>query len=555
VRRWLEVFGLAAVVSTSACGELDMADAVTLMKRSGVQQLRRPLRPLRGGTRLILIGLDGVGADVLGAAIDGGELASLQELAGEGQDAPGLYAHGYRARDVLSILPSTTMAAWATVYTGAAAARSGVPGNEWFDRTRRTFVAPAPVSVRGMDHAVRIHTDGFLGGQVQVETLFERLDLRSHASLGPIHRGADVYTTPHALDAVRMFSILPESLQGEHGVSQEAYAELDRGSVEEVLEAIDTFGIPDLQTVYFPGVDLIAHAREEPLREQHEHLRRVIDPGLRALFARYRAEGVLEDTWIVVVSDHGHTPVSHDEQHAMSVDDEVDDPPAVLRRAGFRPRAPELVLPDDADFDAVLAYQGGLAYLYLADRSRCPAPGEPCDWSAPPRYEQDVLVAARAFLRASEEGEPFGALEGSLAAVLVREPVPTGVRPNPFRTFDGESTHDVASWLEAHPRESWVEVASRLRALAVGPHGHLAGDVLLLANLDPEAPEKDRTYFSAPYHSWHGSPSRRDSEIALFVTRVGAPGRRVRSLVEDALAPDRSQTRITPLVERLLDSE
>jgi len=543
-----------ALSLTLACGSgVSVSEAVSLIKHSGVQQLRRPMRAARGGTRLILIGLDGVGGDELGAAIDGGELRSLEAIAGEGQDEPGLFAHGYRARGVLSILPSTTMAAWTTIYTGAPAGESGVPGNEWFDRTVPAFFAPAPVSVRGMDHAMQMHTDGFMGERIQVETIFERLDLRSHSSLGPVHRGADVYTTPHALDAVQMFSILPESLRGEHSVSEEAYAQLDEGSVEEVLEAIEAFGLPDVQTMYFPGVDLVAHSREDPLGEQHEHLMNVIDPGLRRVFDRYRADDALEDTWIVVVSDHGHTPVQHDEQHALSVDDTRDDPPAVLRRAGFRPRPPELTLPEDADFDAVLAYQGGLAYLYLADRSRCAAEGERCDWSAPPRYEDDVLTAARAFWRASQDGDPFPSLQGSLAMVLVREPAAPGERQRPFRVFDGERAHDVSAWLESHPRDDWVDVARRLEQLAVGPQGHLAGDVILISNLGHDIPEKDRTYFSGPYHSWHGSPSRRDSEISLFVARVGRSGGGIRSTVEAVLAPQRSQIRVAALLERLLE--
>jgi hypothetical protein len=41
--------------------------------------------------------------------------------------------------------------------------------------------------------------------------------------------------------------------------------------------------------------------------------------------------------------------------------------------------------------------------------------------------------------------------------------------------------------------------------------------VLLLAhNGDRERPE-DRYYFASPYHSWHGSPSRKDSRMPLIV--------------------------------------
>ncbi|MBW3550291.1 MAG: response regulator, partial [Proteobacteria bacterium] len=46
-----------------------------------------------------------------------------------------------------------------------------------------------------------------------------------------------------------------------------------------------------------------------PLAKQAEYLREVVDPAVGALMEEYRRQGALQDTYFVIVSDHGHTPV------------------------------------------------------------------------------------------------------------------------------------------------------------------------------------------------------------------------------------------------------
>ena len=52
----------------------------------------------------------------------------------------GLYEHAYSAPNAVSILPSTTVAAWSAIFTGAPPAQNGVPGNEWFVREDMKFL-------------------------------------------------------------------------------------------------------------------------------------------------------------------------------------------------------------------------------------------------------------------------------------------------------------------------------------------------------------------------------------------------------------------------------
>src|SRR5579863_653650 len=136
------------------------------------------------------------------------------------------------------------------------------------------------------------------------------------------------------------------------------------------------------------------------------YLERVTDPLVAQVLAAYQSYGILDQTFVVIVADHGHTPVLRDPQHALG-DDTNEAPAEVVKAAGFRPR--KFVLnpgKDEQDYQAAFAYQGAIAYVYLADRSTCPQAGMTCDWKRPPRYRQDVLPVARALYNSNRTGKP-----------------------------------------------------------------------------------------------------------------------------------------------------
>src|SRR6185312_9454613 len=120
-------------------------------------------------------------------------------------------------------------------------------------------------------------------------------------------------------------------------------------------------------------------------------------------------------------------------------------------------------------FDAVLAYGGAMAYVYLADRSLCPGPHDVCAWDRPPRYREDVLAAAEAFRVENETGPD---MKGMLDMILVREPRAYREIDRPFEVYVGDgATMPVEDYLRAHPHPTYVAFAERLRELAVGLHG------------------------------------------------------------------------------------
>jgi hypothetical protein len=166
-----------------------------LVGEGDVRALREPLRPARGAPRVLLFALDGVGDGEMMRALASGAMPRTAALLGE-PSGERTWAHGWAAPDVLSILPSTTYAAWASVFTGAPAGRTGVPGNEWFVREEMRFYAPAPVSVEEAEDAVRTFSEGLAGALLRVPTLYELAGVRSYVSMHGIHRGADVLSVP-----------------------------------------------------------------------------------------------------------------------------------------------------------------------------------------------------------------------------------------------------------------------------------------------------------------------------------------------------------------------
>ncbi|MEX2430896.1 MAG: alkaline phosphatase family protein [Dehalococcoidia bacterium] len=186
----LLMLGSAILISTSGVGRMAMS--------GGVEELREPLRQVRGETRVLLVGLDGVGELDLYQAIRDGSMPNVSSLVGAVQDTMGLWEHGYGAREVMSVLPAETTAGWAAILTGARPSDSGVPGNEWFIRDSLAFFAPVPLSVDSYAHTLEIYSSELVGDRIQVPTLFERVgDLRSHVTLGFVSRGADVLSPPN----------------------------------------------------------------------------------------------------------------------------------------------------------------------------------------------------------------------------------------------------------------------------------------------------------------------------------------------------------------------
>jgi hypothetical protein len=526
-----------------------------LFAHRGTEQLK-PVEspPAPQAPHVLIFALDGVGYEQFTEATRPGSSPNVDALFGKRGTNDGVFEHGYSIPDAVSVLPSTTIDAWTATFTGAPPASNGITGNEWFQRETTTFYAPAPVSLPKLGgQTIQVYSEDLIGKQIKTQTLFEKVKGPSYVSLNGVYRGATIFTSVD----VSSFSALATSyLESEIGddtdAEQKSYVKLDLNSVPLIINSIEKNGMPNVQVVYFPGIDLYTHIAKDALHDQVEYFKTVIDPSVGQIIEEYRKQGALDNTFVIFISDHGHTPVLKDDIHALGAKP-TGRAAHVLTRLGFRLRPLEVETNTD-DYTATLAYQGAIAYVYLANRAICPE-GQKCDWSKPPRFQEDVMTVARAFYKANKTGDRAHGLEGALDLVFARKPRPTGRDTLPYEIFDGRRLVPIEQYLRAHPRPDFIQLERRMRWLSAGPWGNHAGDVLLLSKSGLNRPIEDRYYFSRPYNSWHGSPSMQDSHITFAIANSKSSGAALKDAIAQLGDGEPSQLDLTPLVLKLLDQQ
>jgi hypothetical protein len=500
------------------------------------------------GPRMIIFALDGAVPAGMMDNIKNLQMPHVKELLGEDQ-GDGLFEHAYAAPNALSMLPSSTIADWASIFTGSVPAWDGIPGDEWFDRETATFFAPVPVSMTDVADNTKLVTDDLIGNELKVPTLYERLRVRSYVSMLSVHRGATFYTTVGPDSLSDLFRHLVRGALMGREPERSLSGTLDRASVEELNKAIDEHGIPDLQVVYFPGIDIFTHAAEDPLNSQMRYLAHVTDGAVGQVLDEYNRHNALDNTYVIFISDHSHIPTMNDEEHRLGPDDDSS-PFKAVAQAGFRVRKASLILGDfDNDFQAVLAYQGSMANIYLADRTTCPNDDDDCDWKKPPRFEEDVLPVLKSLYRSNRRGRPIAGLKGKLDLIFSRQPTPAGTNALPFEVFDGQRLVPIDDYLSENPRPDLPELSQRMRWLGAGPYGNRAGDIVLLPKACMNVPIENRYYFAGMTHySWHGSACEQDGHIPFILAQAKGSGEKMRSIMNKFGGATPSERKLTPLV-------
>jgi hypothetical protein len=544
------VFTAAILLFLFSCGILKTTSFVSHTIKTGGEErnatVEVPASPT--GPHMIIFALDGaVPAGMMGA-IKSLQMPHVRELLGK-DEGNGLFEHGYAAQEALSILPSSTIADWASIFTGSVPAWDGVPGDEWFTRETATFYAPVPVSMTDVTDNTKLVTDDLVGKELKVPTLYELLGVRSYVSMLSVQRGATYFTTVGPNSLSDLFAHLVKGTIKGGEPERSLSGTLDRASVEKLNQAIEEHGIPDLQVVYFPGIDIFTHAAEDPLNSQVRYLEHVTDGAVGQVLDEYRRHNALDSTYVIFISDHAHIPTMNDEKHRLRPDDDSS-PFKAVAKAGFRVRKASLVLGDtDKDFQAVLAYQGSMAYIYLADRTTCPKDDDKCDWKKPPRFEEDVIPVLKALYRSNQHGRPVAALKGKLDLIFSRQPTPAGTKALPFEVFDGEELVPIENYLSEHPRPDLPDLAERMRWLSAGPYGNRAGDILLLPTACMNVPIENRYYFAEMTHySWHGSACEQDGHIPFILAQANGSGQKMRSIMNKFGGATPSERKMTPLV-------
>ena len=280
--------------------------------------------------RAVIIDVDGIRGDTFEQVYRGGRLPNFERI----------FARALWFDDASSVLPTVTMAAQASIFTGTQPARHGVPGNQWFDRsTGRLIDYMTPgglacaygVTVRGVAGC----SGGLGNGHLLAPTIYEAAAQAGLTSA--------VYFSEYWKGAARAAPPTITEMLGFLAGSPVDYRAFDSEMAGRAIADLKSRGLPSLVTLYFLGADGVAH--QEGIASQNAYLSGTVDPLLGHILdaIEWLDPPWREHTLLVLVSDHGRTDLA--------------------------PNSEDLTL--KTDFEAALpagatvAENGGMAYIYL----------------------------------------------------------------------------------------------------------------------------------------------------------------------------------------------
>jgi hypothetical protein len=234
--------------------------------------------------RCFLLLVDGLRSDVAERRLAAGDLPHLQAM----------LATGGRSTAVTGF-PSTTSVAYLPFLTGCAPGRCDIPSIRWLDRS----------AYRGRWWRDRAAVRSYCGYQASmldgdinpdVRTIFELVP-QSMGIFTPVARGLTAERDPSRLERQVWGSVAHVARW--HQPSDDSVGRHLRRAAE---------GRWKFVFAQFPAVDGYTHQAGHDSPQVHRALRRV-DEAVGRLRERLRQRGELQDALILVVSDHGASPV------------------------------------------------------------------------------------------------------------------------------------------------------------------------------------------------------------------------------------------------------
>ncbi|MFQ5615911.1 MAG: alkaline phosphatase family protein [Anaerolineales bacterium] len=438
---------------------------------------------------LLLIDIDGLRPDVFRDALDAGHIPNIARLLGGRGLARGVQI------PIVAPVPSITFCSQACLFTGTHPRQHGIPGNQFFDRfgtynngIPRHFAFDVGDTL-AVDDAVRVFTGGLAASRLMEPTFYEQMAARGKTSVvaGNMYaRGAQTWLKP-SLAKIARFT------RGGNlfGMSSEAY---DRHILDQATAHIQKNGLPDILTMYFMGLDHDSHVYG-PAKGQQPYLSNHLDPMIGELIQAIETQNPIINYLITIFSDHGQIEVTPDDKHSLHIGFPLD------REMGHLFSALGLDAHDfpgeDPNCDAVMALNGGLAYVYLQKRDG--------HWANPPPFERDVLPVARAFWDAHQTGKYASELHGALAGVLIRNVERDGWEAKYKALTPAGEVVSLEAWFSAQEEGLYVDPIHRLNNLA----GIYTGDLVLISNY------AEGYYFGTEINGVHGGLHPDDSLATL----------------------------------------
>lgn len=284
---------------------------------------------------MLLIIIDGWTPRLLGPALERGELPVLGELA----------SRGVLALDALSIFPSITPAATASIMTGEYPAAHGIAGMSWWnastDEVSYFGDDVRTVLRRGAGDFVRDFLLRLNGDRLQAPTIFqlvERNGRRAACFNHLIFRGDVAHEVsppwllqwlpgvneqltiqgPSTLCLGDLVSTSPRRALDAPGGVFNRFGLDDAGTEAFLRDVPSASALPDFSVAYFADYDFDSH--NDGPQEAMATLKR-LDRRLGAIFDHWGGlDQVLDDTAIVMTADHGHSVIGGNGEAALDLD-------------------------------------------------------------------------------------------------------------------------------------------------------------------------------------------------------------------------------------------
>jgi arylsulfatase A-like enzyme len=376
------------------------------------------LAHLDGMKRVLLIVVDGCSARILGPAIASGQLPTLANLA----------SRGSLDLECVSIFPSITPAATASLVTGHYPDRHGIIGMSWWN------ASTGEVSYFG-DDVWTIAKQGFgeflcgfllklNGERLQSPTMFQVVESqqRRAASFNYLIFKGDV---PHEISVPLLLRLLPsvQSSLTVHGPASMCLGDfvstsdsvhdletsgglfhrfgLDDHGTEAFLKSLpDASALPDYSVAYFADNDYDSH--DKGPQGALGTLER-LDRRLAAVFDAWGGlDRVLEETSIVLTADHAHSDVRDDTTGSIELNE-------VLK--GFKCGTPADGWRDEDELLLCPNLRAAEVYIHAA---------HDCLDVVRRRLLEDTRIDQVIWRDAASEGEEFGVATGDRGTLRFR---------------------------------------------------------------------------------------------------------------------------------------
>ena len=458
--------------------------------------------------------------------------------------------------------PSYTFVCQASLFTGCYPASTGIPGNEFFDRTAEERFAFSGGSVRDFDHIAGVYEYDFIFLDRDLDSVCDYVledvtDLEDWRYGGFANNTLAVPTIYEEASAYGLSSLVAFNMYHSSGhrenplitwiqptrndlctyLLEDAW-DYDNSMMTQLVERLKGYAeVPEIITAYFAGHDHYCHEHDEA---QIYYLQTYVDVEVGRLIETLKALGVHDTTLFVITTDHGMMDVIADDEHSIVMEDELEEVIEDYLSWWGWPNFDVFDWSDwffGDDFSAYVALNGGLAHIYLRNL-------DTDDWDDYPRWEDMEAVADLLldydYLNARAEGvyddPPRTSMK--IEMVLVRNSEEAWSWDTPYRVFQGAGlpTRNLGEYIEEHwPEFPYVDAVWMFENL----NSPLTGDIIVL-------PNRDLGYtISEEVENDHGSIYPEDMYIPMIF--AGAPYAGMTEIV-----PEGSIVDVAPTVADLL---